>query len=77
MVWFLVVLIGVLIFAFGPAYRTSLAGIIRAFVAFYFATLGLGIVFGPRGPDDRLLLGTLFAALGLTYFWATRAKGVK
>ncbi len=39
----LTVLLLVFVFAFGPAYRTPLAGVIRAFVAFYLIALGLAV----------------------------------
>ncbi len=40
---------------------------IRTFIAFYLLLLGLAFMFG--ASDQRALLGPLFAALGLSYFW--------
>jgi len=59
------------VFAFTPIARTPLAGTIRTFVAFYLVLLGLALIFGQVEQESRDLLGALFAALGLTYFWVT------
>ena len=68
------ILLLVSIFAFGPIARTPLAGVLRAFVAFYLILLGLALMFGPVGAPPQVLLGALFGALGLTYFWLTIRK---
>jgi len=40
---------------------------IRSFIAFYFLLFGLA--FMANAPQERALLGALFAAVGLTFFW--------
>ncbi|MGD0990386.1 MAG: hypothetical protein ABR874_21470 [Candidatus Sulfotelmatobacter sp.] len=45
-----------------------------AFIAFYFLILGLRMMAPRTGPDEVVLLGDLFASLGLTFFWAARRR---
>jgi hypothetical protein len=40
---------------------------IRSFVAFFFVLFGVAVMAG--APDQRSILGALFTALGLTFFW--------
>jgi hypothetical protein len=40
---------------------------IRTFIAFYLLLFGLA--FMANAPQERALLGALFAAVGLTFFW--------
>ncbi|HYU45470.1 MAG TPA: hypothetical protein VEK84_04740 [Terriglobales bacterium] len=40
---------------------------IRSFIAFFFLLFGLAFMFNI--PQERALLGALFAAVGLAFFW--------
>lgn len=40
---------------------------IRSFIAFYLLLFGLGYMSG--ASDQRVVLGSFFAALGLVFFW--------
>lgn len=40
---------------------------IRVFIAFYFVLFGLAFMAG--APQDRVLVGAFFAAVGITFFW--------
>lgn len=40
---------------------------IRSFIAFYLLLFGVAYMFG--APDQRAMLGALFASLGLVFFW--------
>jgi hypothetical protein len=62
-------------FAVGPIKggRPPAVEAVFAFVALYFVLLGLRSMFGGV-HDPEVLLGDLFASLGLTFFWAMRNK---
>ncbi len=62
-----------LVFALWTAVRTFPLEAARVFVASYFMLPGLRMVFGGV-HDPEILLGDLFASLGLTYFWIMRRK---
>jgi len=70
----LVLLLLVLVFAYGPVARTPLAGAIRVFAAFFVTLLGLGFTFGAAGTQNQVPIGSLLAAFGLTYFWVKLRK---
>jgi hypothetical protein len=40
---------------------------VRSFIAFYFVIFGFALL--ASVPDERALIGALFPALGLTFFW--------
>jgi hypothetical protein len=40
---------------------------IRSFIAFFFVLFGLAFMLNV--PPERALLGALFAAIGLAFFW--------
>lgn len=70
---FLLFVLLVLAFALGPAFRASLNEAFPSFIAFFFLLLRLRIAFA-EFHDPEILLGDLFASLGLTYFWIMRRK---
>jgi len=57
-----------------PTLKAHLAESVTAFIAFFFLLLGLRMLMPAFFPQDNILLGDLFASLGLTYFWVTRKK---
>jgi len=57
-----------------PTLKAHLTESVTAFIAFFFLLLGLRMLMPAFFPEDNILLGDLFASLGLTYFWVTRKK---
>jgi hypothetical protein len=43
---------------------------ILSFIALFLTTLGIALIFGPVGNDGRPIVGSFFAALGLTFLLA-------
>jgi hypothetical protein len=70
----IVLVLAVLALVFGPTLRANLAEAVPAFIAFFLLLLGLRMIMPAIGPEGNILLGDLFASLGLTYFWVTRKK---
>jgi hypothetical protein len=71
--WVLILL--VLGYALAPLLSEEFhANTVRVFIVLYVTLFGLGIIFGPVGNDQRMMIGDLFASLGLTFFWSMRKK---
>jgi predicted Na+-dependent transporter len=71
-----VILLALFVFAaaLGPTLWANLGESIRAFVAFYFLLVGLGLTFSPAAGEGGAFIGGLVASLPLTYFWVLRRK---
>jgi hypothetical protein len=72
-----VLLLLILVTAFGPTFKAHRAEAAPTFIAFYFLLLGLRLLIGSSGDEGGLFmfLGAFFASLPLTYFWLTRKRG--
>jgi hypothetical protein len=71
----LVLVLFVVGYAFAPLFKGELhANRVRVFIVLYVTLFGLGAIFGPARNDEGILVGDLFASLGLTFFWSMRKE---
>jgi hypothetical protein len=71
----LVLLVFVLAYAFAPLFKQELhANSLRVFIVLYVTLFGLAVILSPARNDEWILVGDLFASLGLTFFWSMRKK---
>jgi hypothetical protein len=71
----LILVLFVLGYAFAPLFNQELhANSLRVFIVLYVTLFGLATLFSPARNDEGILVGDLFASLGLTFFWSMRKK---